>query len=219
MRRTIWSVCVRNASRSDPSYARWVSCPEKTSIGGAERAFSCEAWETFGAWLVPDRIHISRLEAVHGCSAFIDTNGNTNRHLSEGSIGRSRYYRNHMSRRRRQKSLEIWRQVLVSACLPCLAGAWPSPSVSPKYTFSWRQRWRQASERTVFARSLCKLSRRLGRCAQRSPRAAAFSAHDKRSGFRSHARFFCTRRIHPISYNGCLVDAGKRLRWKEWQTL
>ena len=47
-----------------------------------------------------------------------------------------------LSRRPEQKYLEIWRYTLFSACEPCLARLWLSPSLSPEHTLSWRQRWR-----------------------------------------------------------------------------
>jgi len=70
--------------------------------------------------------------------------------------------------RRTLKLLEIWRQAVISACLPCLVRLQLSPSLSPEHTFSWRRLWRQVVKRTAFDQLRCKLSNRLERSAQRN---------------------------------------------------
>lgn len=78
---------------------------------------------------------------------------------------------------RKQKCLEIWRYAVILPCEPCLARLGLSPSLSPKYTFSWRQIWRYtASARCRFGR-LANIPRRLERpLAQRNPRPPALLA-------------------------------------------
>lgn len=84
--------------------------------------------------------------------------------------------RAHFSCRRKQNSLEIWRQTFGSACQPCLARVWLAPSLSPRHTFSWRYCWRNANPCAVHRTGALKPSSPLEPCAQRISRAASAPA-------------------------------------------